>query len=525
MVLRFGRSGVFAKSARLSRRYAGAFCLGAGARRQPHAALASWLSFGLSLLILASGTEAAAQVPARTEPAKRAAPAAEKPKSEKAPSEKPNGDKPKSDKPVRADEARGYEREPGTEPEDVALFVPRVVLAVPRYALKLVFWPVRETIRFIDEHALVEEAVDVLYNDERTAAIVPTVAFDSFFGPSAGLKAFHEDLAGHDEYGSIEALFGGMYSLATQVHFRAEHYRGTRLWLESLARFEGEPGLLFQGIGYGQESSSGAALLDPRQGSVATRFSEQRLLALLRAGYGFGPPSELVQVGVTGIYDVRDFGAGKRGSEPSIESVYDVSKLVGFADRVPVFEADLNLILDFRDLKGATTSGAYFEAFAGRAAGLGGPYSFWHQGAELSGYIDLYKRTRVLVLRGVVEGVDGDEARIPFSDLPRLGGPHRLRGYPSDRFRDEKSLLGTAEYRYPIHEYVSGAVFLDGGRVSPSYSGLFKGPWQFGGGVGFNVRSRDHALFSFDIAYGDGVQFHLTTSEPLRAFSDKDTDL
>lgn len=520
MGLRLGRSGIAAKSARLPRRCGDAYCLGAGAKRQRRTALAGWLSFGLSVLMGGWAGEAVAQGPARSDPPKRAVPAPAKPKSEKPESEKPN-----NEKPVRADEARGYEQPPGGEPEDAALFVPRVVLAVPRYALKLVFWPVRETIRFIDKHALIEETVDVLYNDERTAAIVPTLALDSFFGPSLGLKAFHEDLGGHDEYASIEALFGGMYSLATQVHFRAEHYAGTRLWLESLARFEGEPGLLFQGIGDGQESASAGALLDPRQGSVATRFSEQRLLALLRAGYGFGPPSQLLQVGVTGIYDVRDFGGGQRGSEPSIESVYDLTQLVGFDDRVPVFEADLNLSLDLRDVKGATTNGLYLEAFAGRAPSLGGPYAFWHHGAELSGYIDLYKRTRVLVLRAVSEAVDGDAARIPFSDLPRLGGPHRLRGYPSDRFREEKSLLGTVEYRYPIHEYVAGALFLDAGRVSPSYSGLFKGPWHVGGGAGFNVRSRDHHLFSFHVAYGDGVQFHLTTSDPLRAFSDKDTDL
>ncbi|HEY6077962.1 MAG TPA: hypothetical protein VIW29_04125, partial [Polyangiaceae bacterium] len=220
----------------------------------------------MGALIWGFGADVDARVPAQAQPPKRAAPAPDKPSTDK-----PSTDKPSTDKPVHADEARGYERAPGTEPEDVALFVPRLVLAVPRYALMVVFFPVRETISFMDEHALVEETVDFLYNDERNAAVVPTLALDSFFGPSFGLKAFHEDLAGHGEYGSIEALFGGMYSLATQLHFRAEHYRGTRLWLESLARYEGEPGQLFQGIGNGQVSSSSGELLDPRQGSVATR--------------------------------------------------------------------------------------------------------------------------------------------------------------------------------------------------------------------------------------------------------------
>src|SRR5205085_9489212 len=84
--------------------------------------------------------------------------------------------------PVKSDEARNYEQPPGTEPEDVALFVPRLVLAVPRYALKAVFYLIRETIRFADEHAIVEKVEDVLYNDARTAAILPTFGVDSFLG-------------------------------------------------------------------------------------------------------------------------------------------------------------------------------------------------------------------------------------------------------------------------------------------------------------------------------------------------------
>ena len=425
-------------------------------------------------------------------------------------------------RPVKADEARNYEQPPGTEPEDVWLFVPRLILAVPRYALKAVFYPVRQTIRFADEHAVVERVEDVLYNDARNAAILPTFGVDSFFGPTVGVKAFHEDLAGHDEYGSAEVKFGGMYKLATQLHFHADHFGGSRLWVESVARFESEPGLLFQGIGNGSETSGTA--LDPRAGAVATRYSEQRLLSLQRVGYSFGRPSEMLQIGATGVYNVRDFGAKQRGTEPSIEQVYDTTSLVGFADRTATFEADLNLIIDLRDVAGSTASGGYFEAFAGRVPELGGKYSFWHHGAELTGYIDLYHRTRVLVLRAVVEGVEGNDQEIPFASLPRLGGPHRLRGYRLDRFRDEKAAVGTVEYHYPIHQYVAGSLFVDAGRVAHSYADLFDERWKVGAGGGFIVRSRDSQLFAFDIAYGEGLQFYITT-DPLRAFSKRETDL
>ena len=486
-----------------------------------------WLALVAAGVCAAS--PAAGQTSAGSSPAAPATRPAGQPKAAKSNAAKPEAAKPEAAKPhrgekklVTSDRARNYERPPGTEPEDVWLFVPRLVLAVPRYALKAIFYPVRETIRFVDEHAIAERVEDVLYNDARTAAILPTLGVDSFFGPTVGLKAFHEDLAGHDEYASADVKFGGLYNLATQLHFHADHFGGTRLWIESVARFESEPGLLFQGVGNGSVASG--AGLDPRAGAVATRYSEQRWLSLQRVGYTFGRPSEMLQIGATGLYNVRDFGAKQRGTEPSIEQVYDTSSLVGFADRTTTFEADLNLIVDLRDVAGATASGGYFEAFAGRVPELGGKYSFWHHGAELTGYIDLYQRTRVLVLRAVVEGVEGDDGEIPFSSLPRLGGARRLRGYRLDRFRDEKAAVGTVEYHYPIHQYVAGSLFVDAGRVAHSYGGLFAERWKVGGGGGFIVRSRDSQLFAFDIAYGEGIQLYLTT-DPLRAFSKRETDL
>jgi outer membrane protein assembly factor BamA len=263
--------------------------------------------------------------------------------------------------------------------------------------------------------------------------------------------------------------------------------------------------------------------LAPRDAAIATRYSEQRWLSLARAGYSFGRPGSLLQLGATAVYNVRDFGQKERGSEPSIEQVYDTRQLVGFDERVPTLETDLNIIADLRDVKGATSSGLYIELFGGRVPHLG-KYGFWHHGAEVTGYIDLYKQTRVLVLRAFVEGVEGDDADIPFAELPRLGGPTRLRGYRLDQFRDEKAAVGTVEYHYPIHQYVAGSLYVDAGRVEKSYTDFFDSRWKVGGGGGFIVRSRDSQLFTFDIAYGDGVRFYLT-SDPLRAFSKKDTEL
>jgi outer membrane protein assembly factor BamA len=352
---------------------------------------------------------------------------------------------------------------------------------------------------------------------------VPKLSFDSYFGPSLGVKAFHDDLGGHDEQGSVSLQFGGIYNYAAQLSFRADHYGGTRLWLESSARFESEPALLFQGIGNRDADETGGPSLDPRQAAVATRFSQERYLTMFRAGYTFGPPGNQLQLGASALYNVRDFAEKQKGDEPSTEQVYDTSRIVGFDDRVSTLEVDLNLVYDTRDVKGATSSGLYLEVFGGRVPNFG-PYGFWHHGVEATGYIDLYRGTRVLVLRAVVEGVEGKAAEIPFSELPRLGGPNRLRGYPLDRFRDEKAALGTVEYHYPIHQLVAGSLHLDVGRVANDYGDFLNSNWKLGGGGGFIVRSRDRQLFTFNVAYGEGVHFHITT-DPLRAFTKRDTEL
>lgn len=428
-----------------------------------------------------------------------------------------------ADNPPPPDQARGYAKPPGTEPEDVGLFVPRLVLAVPRYVLKFVFHPVIGAVVLLDRHAVIERVKDVLYNDERTAGIVPTLSVDTFFGPTFGVRAFHEDLGGREEHASVEARFGGRYEQAYQVEFRADRVAGSRLWLESLTRFEVEPALLFHGIGHPVERATGVDLA-PDEAAVETRFRQQRLLALARLGYTMGEPRSITQIGVTGIFNNRSFEAPTRGRGLATEEVYDTTALVGYEEGAATLEADATLIIDTRNAAGATSSGVYFELFAGGVPPIG-EYQFWHHGFEATAYVDLYLETRVLVVRATLEGVEGESHRIPFSELPRLGGPYRLRGYPADRFRDEKAALGTLEYHYPIHQYVAGSLHAELGRVAPSYSDLFGSDvWRLGVGGGFVVRSQDSLLFTVDVAYGDALQVYLTT-DPLRAFATRDTEL
>ena len=116
----------------------------------------------------------------------------------------------------------------------------------------------------------------------------------------------------------------------------------------------------------------------------------------------------------------------------------------------------------------APSTGWRTLAFGGPAWGIDGDRTnYLRYGLEARRYFDLYAGDRVLLLRAYAEGVTavGAGGYVPFTDLPRLGGPQQLRGYTRDRFRDRLAVLGTVEYRYPIWNELAGFLFVDAGRV------------------------------------------------------------
>lgn len=416
-----------------------------------------------------------------------------------------------------ADAVRNWEEEPGVDATDVALFLPRALLWLPRMTLKLLFIPFDQLLKLIDRYALIEQTIDFFCNDARSACVFPVVSVLGDFGLGGGVSAYHNDLFDHGETLSLSALFGGRVAQSYQLSFKADRAFGTRLWLESLVRYEQQPGQRFLGIGNPAEGSASDSGLGARERSVDTRFSEDRFLGLLRTGVTLGD-EWLTQLGVTFIYNNRQFGPEKRDfAQPSIETVYDTSTVPGFRDSINSVELNANLILDTRD-KAGPSSGFFFEAFGGGAVPIDNR-SWGHYGAEATVFVNLY-RARMLAFRTVFEGVEGNVDDIPFVELPRLGGTQRLRGYRQDQFRDKLSFLGMVQYNYPVQQYVMGELFFEVGKVGRSGKELFiknRSDWQFSGGLGFIIHSGGGTVARFDVAYGDGVRIHFALS-PLRAF-------
>jgi outer membrane protein assembly factor BamA len=421
---------------------------------------------------------------------------------------------------TRPDAARGLEDGEAFEPEDAYLLLPRALLFAPKFVLSVAYLPIRGALTLVDRYHLVEHTEDLLYNDERTAAIYPTASYQTGYGLSYGVAAFHEDVFGHAEEISGEARYGGLYQQAYKASFEAERTGGSLLWLELDARWEAKPALLFFGIG-NRSLSSTATNADPRDVAVATRHRERRFMANATLGSVYGKIGSRSHFGVNALFNVRDYGSEERSfSEPSIEEVYDTALIPGFDDGATVLEITPLFSYDTRDTEGFTSSGNYFEIFGGHTLPVTDDADFWHYGATFATFFDLYKGSRVLSLRAVVEAVHGHD--VPFSDLIKLGGPERLRGFELDRFRDKHAVVATAEYRYPIHELIAGELFFDAGTVGSHYADMFDADGldliRYGGGMGFVFHNEEKTYFKIEGAYGEDFVFFFAT-DPLQAFA------
>jgi outer membrane translocation and assembly module TamA len=167
------------------------------------------------------------------------------------------------------------------------------------------------------------------------------------------------------------------------------------------------------------------------------------------------------------------------------------------------------------------------RAFAGGGS-LIEDATYAHYGAEATYYLAPFWARRVFVGRIALEGVRDKDNDIPFTELPRLGGAGLLRGFHTDEFRDQLATIATLEYHYPIHELISGHVFVETGKVAHTYDALlgsgFTDHWHTGVGGGLIVHSRSSVKARIDIAYGDGLAVYFST-DVLDAFRKREREL
>jgi len=119
-----------------------------------------------------------------------------------------------------------------------------------------------------------------------------------------------------------------------------------------------------------------------------------------------------------------------------------------------------------------------------------------------------------LAVQAYGEAVSGTA---PFSVLPRLGGPLRMRGYLEGRFRDDVYATAQAEWRVPIRGRFDGALFASAGAVAGRLDALGTDGWEAAGGAGIRYRLNAEGVhIRLDYAIGRaGGGLYITARDPF----------
>ncbi|HJZ88716.1 MAG TPA: BamA/TamA family outer membrane protein [Polyangia bacterium] len=376
------------------------------------------------------------------------------------------------------------------------LWVPRVVLFIPRWLLEIPMAPFRLGTWAFDRYQLPVRFRQWFFNDAGTFGVYPLFLFETGFGFNAGLRLVHTDLLGHGEQIKLSASFGGEVAQRYAIKLASGRLLGDRVNVQVRANVQIVPKGNFFGIGNGalQPVSYMGPLIDALHDptAVPTRFGQTYIWESALVD-GLVTRYLHAQVALASLYrtfSTTDVDLGDHEYR-LMPTVYDPATLIGFGRGLSSLYAEGALIIDTLRAANpyvsvASPVGWKVTAYGGYTGGFGDdPSSYLRYGLDALRYFDIYGGDRILLLRLYLEGVTGPLDRIPFTDLPRLGGPMFLRGYPRDRFRDRGLWLGTAEYEYPVTQEIGAYLFLDAGRVEhdlgdPSFSNVHYG---IGGGI------------------------------------------
>jgi len=385
----------------------------------------------------------------------------------------------------------------------------RVLLYLPRRIIDLAVEPIRLGLWAYERYELRRLYQRVFSFDGQRFGLYPVVKIESAFGASAGARIVHHDL--FRNRGSLDAWATYGNRSGAQAGLDAHSgWLGKRRWRIGLASFYRDvPADRFYGIGDGDLEPAPARPMrvDARARTMAvqTRFEHERVRVALGVTYRIVGP---LHVELSSAFAWRRFGPPTRDtSDADIDDVYTPQGLVGYEDGVRNVYNQLRLAVDTRRhgrSPALTTSGWFASVYGGYTVGAWRDRSRYARvGIEAQRFVQLWAPHRILHLRAAVDTAIAPLDRIPFVDLPSLGGPYVLRGYPRDRFRDRIAGFATAEYTWEINDFIAGFLFVEPGRVWSGFDDVSPARLRMGYGGGLQIHS--YASFLARVQFASSI--------------------
>jgi len=234
-----------------------------------------------------------------------------------------------------------------------------------------------------------------------------------------------------------------------------------------------------------------------------TNYTSREGVGKLTVGINLGPALSLM---FTERYrDVR-VEDGIISTLPSTKSRFGDTTGMGGAQ---IFGSQLSILYDRRNDLLTPSSGTYVNVSAELASNVvrSAPNRWGHYVVDMRHLHPHDSGRKVFVARMLFESVTG--RKVPFYELPTLGGENTLRAFGLQRFVDDQALLVNFEERIRVltkrafdHDIdLEVAPSLDIGRVSSKLIDRFKN-FQVNPGVGLRVMARPNVVGRVDIAYG-----------------------
>jgi hypothetical protein len=135
-------------------------------------------------------------------------------------------------------------------------------------------------------------------------------------------------------------------------------------------------------------------------------------------------------------------------------------------------------------------------------SGVGGQRNYQNVTISYSKYFSAGPKN-VLAIRG---SMCMTTEKAPFYDVCMLGIAKDLRGYQIGQYRDDRMLVGQAEFRRELFWRVGAVAFAGAGAVAHDWGDFGNSDAQPGGGLGlrFVLAKRNHINLRVDYAWGNG---------------------
>lgn len=401
--------------------------------------------------------------------------------------------------------ARDHERDEGA-----ARRAGRVLLWAPRELLELGLW-VPDALAGRTDSYLESRGPNVFARGEGTGGWSggAMVAWEQPFGPSVGARVGHS--VGRYASADVTAIAFGRHGYTGRLGVEVEPADVVRVDLEGEAAHARETA--FAGIGDHELGDPGdaAVVLDPfADGAVPEVIvDDDAITARASVPVALGP------------FEIRPGARYERHDlRPDGDFPYDRAALPGLADPFGVAVGSLDVVVDRRRApypwipESAPATGWRVRASASYTLGAGetdgaGDLRFARWGASAERLFDLFRGTRVLILRARVEAVTGDREQIPFVLLPSLGGPDALRAFSRGRFRDAAATSGEVVYEWATGHNARAALFVEEGGVHPDAGDLETDNLHLSAGGWFRLVFDGGTAARFVIAGSDTAELGL----------------